>query len=43
MEDWEDLLQPKLEGRVAWTDSPREFVAQPCKHLECTSTALLQT
>ena len=26
MEDWQDLLQPKLEGRVAWTDSPREFV-----------------
>ena len=26
MEDWRDLLQPKLEGRVAWTNSPREFV-----------------
>ena len=26
MEDWNDLLQPKLEGRIAWTDSPREFV-----------------
>ena len=26
IEDWKDLLQPKLEGRLAWTDSPREFV-----------------
>ena len=26
IEDWTDLLQPKLEGRIAWTDSPREFV-----------------
>ncbi len=26
VEDWKDLLQPKLEGRIAWTDSPREFV-----------------
>ena len=26
MEDWRDLLQPKLEGRLAWTNSPREFV-----------------
>ncbi len=26
MEDWKDLLQPKLKGRIAWTDSPREFV-----------------
>ena len=26
MEDWGDLLQQKLEGRVAWTNSPREFV-----------------
>jgi spermidine/putrescine-binding protein len=29
--DWEDLLQPSLAGRVAWVDSPREFVGAALK------------
>jgi spermidine/putrescine-binding protein len=33
VEDWGDLLQPKLEGRVAWADSPREFVGAALRTL----------
>lgn len=33
MEDWGDLLQPKLEGRIAWADSPREFVGAALRTL----------
>ncbi|KAL6747850.1 hypothetical protein V8C86DRAFT_2896496 [Haematococcus lacustris] len=31
--DWEDLMQPALRGRVAMTDSPREFVGVALKLL----------
>ena len=31
--DWGDLLQPQLAGRVAWVDSPREFVGAALKTL----------
>uniref|UniRef100_A0A7S0RPJ7 Uncharacterized protein n=1 Tax=Chlamydomonas leiostraca TaxID=1034604 RepID=A0A7S0RPJ7_9CHLO len=31
--DWSDLLQPKLEGRVAMTDSSREFMGIALKTL----------
>ena len=27
IQDWADLLQPRLKGKVAFQDSPREFVA----------------
>ncbi len=33
VEDWSDLLQPKLEDRVAWADSPREFVGAALRTL----------
>lgn len=31
--DWGDLLQPCLKQRVAWIDSPREFVGAALKTL----------
>lgn len=31
--DWVDLLQPALKGRVAFVDSPREFVGVAFKTL----------
>ncbi len=31
--DWGDLLQPCLRQRVAWVDSPREFVGTALKSL----------
>ena len=44
MEDWKALLQPKLEGRVAWTNSPREFVGAALQtlgmHFNSTSADL---
>ena len=33
IEDWGDLLQPQLAGRIAWVDSPREFVGVALKTL----------
>ena len=33
IEDWGDLLQPRLAGRIAWVDSPREFVGAALKTL----------
>ncbi len=44
VEDWRDLLQPKLEGRIAWTDSPHEFVGAALQtlgmHLNSTAADL---
>lgn len=44
MEDWKDLLQPKLEGRIAWTNSPCEFVGAALQtlgmHFNSTATDL---
>lgn len=42
--DWSDLLQPRLRGRLAFLDSPREFVGVALKTLglpyNCTYTQL---
>lgn len=31
--DWSDLLQPRLRGRIGFTDSPRELVGVALKTL----------
>ena len=31
--DWADLLQPRLEGRLGFLDSPREFIGVALKTL----------
>lgn len=31
--DWSDLLQPRLRGRLGFTDSPRELVGVALKTL----------
>lgn len=45
--DWSDLLQPRLKGRLAFTDSPREFVGVALKTLglpyNCTHTQLQES
>ena len=33
MEDWSDLLQPRLRGRIGFTESPRELVGVALKTL----------
>ena len=33
VQDWSDLLQPRLRGRLAFSDSPREFVGVALKTL----------
>lgn len=33
IKDWPDLLQPRLRGRLAFSDSPREFVGVGLKTL----------
>ena len=33
IQDWSDLLQPRLRGRLAFSDSPREFVGVALKTL----------
>lgn len=42
--DWADLLQPQLRGRVAFVDSPHEFVGMALKSLglpfSCTAAQL---
>ncbi len=42
--DWSDLLQPRLKGRLAFLDSPRELVGVALKTLglpyNCTDSQL---
>ena len=33
IQDWSDVLQPRLRGRLAFSDSPREFVGVALKTL----------
>lgn len=44
IQDWSDLLQPRLQGRLGFSDTPREFVGVALKTLglpfNCSHTQL---